>query len=96
MLLAAPLLFAPDSKSLACLDESGGHSPVRRRKPPKPLRPTRRQAWVANGPMVFSKDGKSIFTRNFGELALREWELSTGKELRQFPCRQATAIRRRG
>jgi RNA polymerase sigma factor (sigma-70 family) len=78
------VLFAPDSKLLACADRSAvvrlievatgkqlGKFQLKERGP---------------GPvgMAFSRDGKAIVTRSMGRQTVSEWDVATGKELRSF------------
>jgi RNA polymerase sigma factor (sigma-70 family) len=78
------VLFAPDSKLLACADRSAvvrlievatgkqlGKFQLKERGP---------------GPvgMAFSRDGKAIVTRSIHRQTVSEWDVATGKELRRF------------
>jgi WD40 repeat protein len=75
------LCFAPDSKSLACRGESGAIRvfDVNTGKQLQVLKEKR-----GGSALVFSKGGKSLFTRDYGSLTVQEWDLASGKQVRSL------------
>jgi WD40 repeat protein len=76
------VLFAPDSKLLACLDRSD----VVRLIEVATGKQVGKFQLKERGPagMAFSRDGKSIFTRSMFRQTVSEWDVATGKELRSI------------
>ncbi len=75
------VLFSPDSKLLACTDGSAVRLlDVASGKQIRQIRSPERGGVT----MAFAKDGKSIVTRSYTRRPVREWDVDTGKELRNF------------
>src|SRR5207244_125488 len=76
------VLFAPDGKLLACVDRSAVVRLIEVATGKQLVKFQLKERGPAG--MAFARDGKSLVTRSMFRQTVCEWEVATGKELRNF------------